>query len=141
MKARGTLKGVVHSSGGFFLRWEAPHFKGDIPGGSLKGDGYECLGITFAQKLRWEIAILESIKSLGGEARLQQIYKRLPDFKHVTEEHLRITYGRPAYQHQARRHITNLRRAGELIWISRGRYFLTEKGMKRADIEKEKRRT
>lgn len=76
----------------------------------------------------WERAILKSIKSLGGEAGLQEIYKKFLDFKqHLTEEHLRITYGRPAYQHQVRRRITNLRRAGELIRISRGHYSLREK--------------
>ena len=30
---------------------------------------------------RWEIAILKSIKSLGGEAKNQQIYKELLNFK------------------------------------------------------------
>jgi len=38
----------------------------------------------------WEIAILKSIKSLGGEANLQKIYERLPDFIQLTEEAKRI---------------------------------------------------
>ena len=40
----------------------------------------------------WEIAILKSIKSLGGEAKLQEIYERLrlPDFKQLTEKALRV---------------------------------------------------
>jgi len=86
----------------------------------------------------WEIAILKSIKSLGGKAELQQIYNRLFNFKKMTKKHLRITYGRPAYQNQVRKHITNLCRAGELIWISRGRYSLTEKGTRRININKKK---
>lgn len=86
---------------------------------------------------RWEIAILKSIKSLGGEAENKQIYKELFNFKSflkMTKKHLRITYGRPAYRHQVRSHIANLQQAGELIRISRGRYSLTEKGMRRIDI-------
>ena len=38
----------------------------------------------------WEIAILKSIKSLGGEAGLKEIYERLPDFKQLTEKALRV---------------------------------------------------
>ena len=84
----------------------------------------------------WETAILRSIKSLGGEAELQQIYGKVSDFRQLTEENLRETKwgGRPAYQHQVRSHITNLWQAGELIRISRGRYSLTEKGTKRTEI-------
>jgi len=92
----------------------------------------------------WETLILESIKLLGGKAGLQQIYERLyalPDFRQLlTDEHLRITYGRPAWHHQVRRRITNLRRAGELKRILRGQpYSLTEKGIKRIDNEKGKK--
>lgn len=91
----------------------------------------------------WEISILRCIKSLGGEAKSKQICEELyalPDFRELlTEEHLRITYGRPAYYHQVRRRLTNLRRAGKLKRILRGQpYSLTEKGIKRIDNEKEK---
>ena len=91
----------------------------------------------------WEISILKSIKLLGGEAKPKQICERLyalPDFRQLlTDEHLRITYGRPTYYHQVRRRLTNLRRAGELKRILRGQpYSLTEKGIKRIDNEKEK---
>ena len=81
----------------------------------------------------WEIAILKTIKSLGGEAELQRIYERLHDFIKLTEEHLKETKwgGREAYQHQVRSHITNLYETGELVRISRGRYSLTQKGQKR----------
>jgi len=84
----------------------------------------------------WEIAILKSINLLGGEAGLQQIYNKLADFIQLTEEHLRKTKwgGRPAYQHQVRSHITNLCQAGELARISRGRYSLTKKGLRRINI-------
>lgn len=88
----------------------------------------------------WEIAILKSIKSLGGEADLQEIYERLrlPDFKQLmTEKALRIIpkYGeRPLYHHWVRSHIKDLCQKDELEWISRGRYSLREKGIKRIDI-------
>ena len=90
----------------------------------------------------WEIAILRCTKSLGGEAELQQIYERLPDFIHLRKKALRIIpkYGRrPLYHHWVRSHIKDLCQKDELEWISRGRYSLSEKGIKRIDIEKEKK--
>lgn len=84
----------------------------------------------------WEIAILKSIKSLGGEAELQEIYERLPDFKQLTEKALRLIpkYGKGhLYYHWVRRHIINLHRNDELKRISRGHYSLTEKGIKRIE--------
>lgn len=78
----------------------------------------------------WEIAILKSIKSLGGEANLQKIYERLPDFIQLTEEAKRIEpkWGnRPLYQHWVRKYISNLCKNDELVWISRGNYSLPEK--------------
>jgi len=91
----------------------------------------------------WEMAILKSIQSLGGKAGLQQIYKRIPYFNPLTEKHRRETrWGRrPAYQHQARSHISNLRRRGELIRTSRGCYSLTEEGIRRIDREMGKKPT
>ncbi len=94
---------------------------------------------------RWEIAILKSIESLGGEAKNQQIYKELLSFKkflNMTEKHLRKSkHGRyPAYQDGVRSNLSNLRQAGELKRISRGQpYSLTEKGIKRIEIEKKKK--
>jgi len=84
----------------------------------------------------WEIAILKSMNSLGGEAGLQQIYEILPSFIQLTEEDLRETKwgGRPSYQHQVRSHITNLCQASELSRVSRGSYSLTEKGRKRIGV-------
>jgi len=90
----------------------------------------------------WEIAILKSIKSLGGEAGLPQIYEKLPDFRPLTEKARRIIpkYGkRPLYHHWVRSHIKYLCQKDELKQISRGRYSLSEKGIKRIDIEKEKK--
>ena len=80
----------------------------------------------------WEIAILKSIKSLGGKAKLQQIYERLPGFKPLTEKNKRITkWGEPAYQHQIRAYISKLwHKKGELIWISKGCYSLTKEELK-----------
>lgn len=58
----------------------------------------------------WEIVILQSIKMLGGEARLQQIYKTVSQFKNLTEDHLRETEwgSRKAYQHIIRSYASNL---------------------------------
>jgi len=89
----------------------------------------------------WEIAILMTIKSLGGEAGLQQIYRRLPDFKPLDEKALRINpkYGkRSVYRHSVRSNIANLCQKDELEWISRGCYSLTEKGIRRIEIERKK---
>ena len=90
----------------------------------------------------WEIAILKSIKSLGGEAELQEIYERLPDFKQLTEKALKIIpkyRKRPLYHHWIRSHIKDLCQKDELERISRGRYYLSEKRIKRIDIEKKKK--
>jgi restriction endonuclease Mrr len=81
----------------------------------------------------WEISILRCIEAMNGEAILQEIYSKISEFIELTSEHLRPTiYGeRPAYQHQVRSHISNLCQAGELRWISRGKYALTSAGRKR----------
>ena len=49
----------------------------------------------------WEEVIYRSIESLGGEADLQEIYEKLPDFIDLTERHLKMIKwaGRPAYHH------------------------------------------
>ena len=85
----------------------------------------------------WEEAILKSLDSLGGEADLQEIYKRLPDFIELSKEHLKPTKwgGRPAYEYQVRSHITNLCQAGQLVRVGMNRiparYSLTEHGRRR----------
>lgn len=81
----------------------------------------------------WEMAILKSIESLGGEAMLQQIYRKLSDYIEMGGNHLRETQwgGRPAYQHQVRSHISNLVQAGELVRVARAEYGLTKKGIVR----------
>ena len=60
----------------------------------------------------------------------------------MTEKHLRESkHGRyPAYQDGVRSNLLNLRQAGELKRILRGQpYCLTEKGIKRIEIEKKKK--
>ncbi len=79
-------------------------------------------------KEMWEYSILQCIDSLGGKADLQQIYKKIPYFIELSDEHWKKTYGRPAYQHQIRSHITNLCQSGNLAKISRGCYSLTGNG-------------
>lgn len=86
----------------------------------------------------WEIAILMTIKSLGGEAGLQQIYRRLPDFKPLDEKALRINpkYGkRPLYHHWVRSHIKDLCQKDDLEKTSRAYYSLTDKGMRRLKLQ------
>lgn len=88
----------------------------------------------------WEIAILKSIKSLGGEAELKQMYERLPGFKPLTKENKRITkWKEPEYQHQIRARVWVLwHKKDELTRIVRGHYYLTKEGTERIGIEKRK---
>jgi len=76
----------------------------------------------------WEEKIYRSIESLGGEADLGEIYKKLPDFIDLNERHLRITKwgGRPAYHHIVRSYITNMCQSGLLLRTSIGRYKIIE---------------
>lgn len=76
----------------------------------------------------WEMAIYQSIESLGGEADLQEIYEEIPNHKDLTEKALRITkWGeRPAYHHTVRSYISNMCQSGLLHKTSRGRYKITE---------------
>ena len=76
----------------------------------------------------WEGIIYRSIESLGGEADLQEIYNKLPDFIDLTEGHLRMTKwaGRPAYHHIVRSYISNMCQSGLLHRTLRGRYKITE---------------
>jgi hypothetical protein len=60
----------------------------------------------------FEVAILESLHSLGGRAKIQEIYNRI-----------------------LRNHVTKLQRSGEIVRVSRGTYCLTDKGCKRIGIE------
>ena len=78
----------------------------------------------------WEEAIYKSIESLGGEADLQAIYKRLLDKGALTEYQQRETRwgGRPAYQHVVRSYITNMCQSGLLCRIARGRHRIIEYG-------------
>jgi len=81
----------------------------------------------------WEVAILKSIESFGGEAMLQQIYRKLSDYVEMSEYHLRETQwgARPAFQHQVRSHISNLVQADQLVRVARAKYRLARKGIER----------
>lgn len=83
----------------------------------------------------WELAILRAVQRLRGEADLPRLYAELPTLVTLTPEHLRETIwgGRPAYQHQVRSHISNLCEAGDLRRVGRGRYRITERGLKRIE--------
>jgi len=90
-------------------------------------------GGTFPLNI-WEIAILKSVKANGGKkVKLQAIYIKLPTFIDMDAKDLRETKwgGRPAYEHQVRSHISNLRQKGDLFRVSRGLYSISDKGIKR----------
>ena len=93
----------------------------------------ESLYITGNNNDVWTIAILKSINSLGGHAHYQQLFKKLPDFINLTDEHLKPTKwgGRPAYRHQVRSHVANLCQTGDLQWVSRGCYAVTDNEKRR----------
>jgi len=74
-------------------------------------------------KYDWERAIYRSVMSLDGEADLQDIYNKLPDFIELTGLHLKITWDRPAYHHIVRSYITPMCRKGLLRRVARGRYM------------------
>ncbi len=75
----------------------------------------------------WEAVIYHTIESLGGEADLQEIYDKLPNFIDLTEGHLKATQwsGRPGYHHIVRSYISNMCRASLLHRTSRGHYKIT----------------
>lgn len=87
-------------------------------------------------KEMWEYFILRCIDSLGGKVYLEQIYKKIPEFIELNEDHWKEQYGRPAYQHQIRSHIANLCQSGNLDKISRGEYSLTGEGKEKLLREK-----
>jgi len=83
----------------------------------------------------WELAILKSISSRGGKADTKSIYVDLTSGKFINleDKHLLSTVhgGRPAYQHQVRSHLSNLKQTGNLTKVSRGIYSITDSGRKR----------
>lgn len=87
-------------------------------------------------KEMWEYFILRCIDSLGGKAYLEQIYKKIPEFIELSEDHCKEQYRRPAYKNQIRSHIANLYQSGNLDKISRGEYSLTGKGKEKLLREK-----
>lgn len=84
----------------------------------------------------WEYFILRCIDLLGGKAYLEQIYKKVPDLIELNKDHWKEQYGRPAYHHQVRSHVSNLCQSGDLVKISRGHYSLTGKGKEKLSREK-----
>ena len=87
-------------------------------------------------KVDWENKILLLFHQLGGMATLKQLYElveKRQDMFELKPEHFRPTKwgGIPAFEHQVRSHISNLRQSENLRWIDTGRYELTEKGLKR----------
>ena len=88
-----------------------------------------------AQDESWERAILKAYHvAARGCADNDWIYKRVGDFKELSAYDKRATAhgGRPAYEHTVRSIIHNLREAGYLQRVGRGRYCLTYTGKTRA---------
>jgi len=83
----------------------------------------------------WELAILKAYHQAARYcADNDWIYKRVSDFKALSAYDKRATThgGRPAYEHVVRSTIHNLREAGYLQRVGRGRYCLTDTGKMRA---------
>ena len=76
----------------------------------------------------WEGVIYHIVELHGGEADLQLIYKKVPDYIDLTDGHWKVTEwgGRPAYQHEVRSYISNMCQSGLLHRTLRGRYKITE---------------
>lgn len=85
-------------------------------------------------KENWERSIIKCIESFGREADRKQIYDNTRNFVELTEEHLKITYGRPNYYHQIRKHLSNMLKK-EYIIISKDCYAVTEKGHNHSRIK------
>jgi hypothetical protein len=86
--------------------------------------------------VEWEYGTLLAGYKLGGSASLQEIYAFLEENEPLSERHLQAQWDdRSAYKHQTRSHISNLCQKGELLWVARGRYSLTEKGKERLAID------
>lgn len=84
----------------------------------------------------WQVSILRIISSKGGTAELQEIYKDVEsgEYLKLNEEHFKIIkkHGdRPAYQHQVRSHLSDLKDLSDIDQCSRAEYSLTSKGYKR----------
>jgi len=79
-----------------------------------------------------ETALLRIINNRGLQVSNSQIYKALEDgnyFK-LQDQHLRATIygGRPAYRHEVRSYLANLRKKGLIKRVSRGECEITESG-------------
>ena len=84
----------------------------------------------------WENKILLLFHELDGMTTLKKIYELIEkrqDMFPLKPKHFEPTKwgGRPAFEHQVRSHISNLRQSGDLRWIDTGKYELTERGLKR----------
>lgn len=81
----------------------------------------------------WEICILKSVVSLGGEAFSNRIYERVSQFRTLTERHTAESkwQGRPNYVHGMRSHFTSLCNKKELERIAPGHFRITDKGRRR----------
>jgi len=88
---------------------------------------------------RWDYALFEILTHSGGEADLQEMYSALDKNFPLDHNDRRATKwgGRPAYQHTTRSVMSNLRKAGDVLWVSRGRYRLTDQGRARFARERE----
>ncbi len=80
--------------------------------------------------MSWREAILRCVVAREGTAHCQDIYKDVGKFISLSPSHLRDTRygGRPAYQHEVRSYLSNLRRDGALNLVQRGTYKITAFG-------------
>jgi len=88
---------------------------------------------------RWQYAIREILSHSQGEADLKDIYHILEHNFSLDSSDTRETRfgGRPAYQHVVRSVMSNLKKSGDVAWVRRGRYRLTDQGRARFAQERE----
>ncbi len=88
---------------------------------------------------RWEYAILEILYHSQGEADLREIYAALErSFPLENTDREPSWDERSTYQHVTRSTISkHLVKKGDLAWVSRGRYRLTNQGRDRFARERD----
>ena len=88
---------------------------------------------------RWQYTIREILTHARGEADLKDVYRSLEDnFPLDSDDTKETRFGdRPAYQHVVRSVMSNLKKRGDVVWVSRGRYRLTDQGRAQFAQERE----
>lgn len=81
----------------------------------------------------WKIAVLETIRDLGGEGCLEDIYIKIKKYVSITPELQKFWGNQPYYHHYVRSIIAKLKKSGELKHIDMGVYSIKDKGLERLE--------